>query len=499
MKAVVLLMSLLLITSCTPRSTVNVLNIPIPIAMDRVVIDPQKMEDAYSMMIVLQLFRGLFRYMPDGRVEPDLVASWIESEDKKTYVFELKSLNLSGSQPLLSKHVVNTFARLFYLGAGMASDLSYIQGAAKFVRSHSLKDLGIKAIGNNKIQFKLASANPLFFKHLATVDCAILPIDNYSSELPTDLKSTGPYYVFSRNENEIILKLRTLDFSRAPKVIRFSELSRNDAFEAARAGKVDTIDLYQVSNEQEKILVNEMNWKKTLSNRTGEFFVIMNPKKMSFELRDHLFSLIDPKLIAESLMPLPVNPAYGVIPPELAGHLTKSKQPLAKVYRGPAAELDLEYIDSSTVSKIIADFVKRSWEKSSDKITVNLRPLSVDILLKRMFAKESMLVVGNKLLDYPDGISNLNYFRSNNKSNFFHAHSKKIDSLLEKVDAEFDSATRSVLYQEVQEEILKERTFIPIIFGSNLSGLWSDSLKKVPAHPLGLHLMPFELLEIGND
>lgn len=40
------------------------------------VLDPHRMEDAFSMAVVLQLFRGLMRYTPQGEVQPDLASSW---------------------------------------------------------------------------------------------------------------------------------------------------------------------------------------------------------------------------------------------------------------------------------------------------------------------------------------------------------------------------------------------------------------------------------------
>ena len=85
-----ILFSLLLLftVSCVKQRGSNMeLNIHVPDI--KIQIDPQKMEDAFSMMIALQLFRGLLRYDQNGDVMSDIAESWTESADHLRYTFKL--------------------------------------------------------------------------------------------------------------------------------------------------------------------------------------------------------------------------------------------------------------------------------------------------------------------------------------------------------------------------------------------------------------------------
>jgi ABC-type transport system substrate-binding protein len=74
----------------------------------------------------------------------------------------------------------------------------------------------------------------------------------------------------------------------------------------------------------------------------------------------------------------------------------------------------------------------------------------------------------------------------------FHVDDPKIDAMIAKASQEFDQGKRAKLYQEIQVAILGHYTNIPLYFGSTASGLWSDKVESIPAHPLGFHTMPYE-------
>ncbi len=49
----------------------DTLNIAFP--TKHIQMDPQKMEDMYSMTVVNQLYAKLFKYTPDGQIRSDLI------------------------------------------------------------------------------------------------------------------------------------------------------------------------------------------------------------------------------------------------------------------------------------------------------------------------------------------------------------------------------------------------------------------------------------------
>ena len=105
-------------------------------------------------------------------------------------------------------------------------------------------------------------------------------------------------------------------------------------------------------------------------------------------------------------------------------------------------------------------------------------------------------MIARKTVDYPDGFSVLGYFKGNYESNYFFVNDPKVDSALAEVLQIFDPRERESKYKEVQKLIMKHWTVIPLLFGSEASGLWSPKVRSLPAHPLGYHMLPIETIEM---
>lgn len=103
-----------LMVSCTKQKTDadKALRIHLPVV--NLNLDPQKMEDAYSMAVITQIHRGLLRYNTTGDIRADLAESWTESPDRLIYKFRLRKSNFSDGTPITAKHVQMTFARMWH-------------------------------------------------------------------------------------------------------------------------------------------------------------------------------------------------------------------------------------------------------------------------------------------------------------------------------------------------------------------------------------------------
>ena len=107
--------------------------------------DPQTMLDARSMQINLQVHRGLFRYLPNGEIKPDLAASWKFSDNHLELRVKLRKSTFSNGTPIEPIHVVNSFARLFLVESSMSADLQSISGVDLLKAKKTLSHFGVKA------------------------------------------------------------------------------------------------------------------------------------------------------------------------------------------------------------------------------------------------------------------------------------------------------------------------------------------------------------------
>ncbi len=182
--------------SCTKqKQDEKTLKIHFPVY--KLVLDPHKMEDLYSMAVITQIYRGLLRYNAPGDVLPDLAESWTESADKKIYRFKLKASKFSDGSKITATNVQMSFARIFFVGSSIGADIDYIDGVAKFRETRNISDLGITVVSPDIIEFHLSKPSALFLVQLAVTDCAVLPITKFDAPLDFNAKGifSGPYKI----------------------------------------------------------------------------------------------------------------------------------------------------------------------------------------------------------------------------------------------------------------------------------------------------------------
>lgn len=451
--------------------------------------DPQVMEDSYSMTVVLQLYRGLFRYLPDGNVSPDLVASWTANQSKDEFVFRLHHATFSDGRILTASHVRETFLRLFLRGASMSADMSYLQPER------------IEVIDDQTLKVRLEHPAPLFFKHLAAVDCAILPIEDHKSFAldPENSSFSGPYRIASRTPDRLELeKWRKDQFDSAapPARIVFVKMDNPDAVKAALKNEIDSIDNYPAS-DQEQDSLQRRGWKGYLSAVTSEYFIVLNPQHHDLEQRKNLSLAIDRLGLVDRVGGRKLQPAWGLIPDILPGSLSESDVATEeKPARADGVSVTLEFYGASPIVTSIAEYVKRSWEKIGYRVT--LEPLPIGKMLSQLFEKKARAIIASKGLDYPDGFANLAYFRGGVSSNYFHLEDNEVNSLLSDLQRDFDEKSRQKKYRDLQIRILSHYTVVPLFFGTTYADLWSPRVAKVPGHPMGIHTLSFETIEMAR-
>ena len=467
-------------------------------------LDPQRMEDAYSMAVVSQLYRGLLRYNTTGDVRADLAESWTESPDHKTYRFKLRKATFSDGSPITAKHVQMTFARMFRVASSMAADIDYIAGAKEFKSSLDLSKFGVTAVDDRTVEFRLSNPSAIFLTQLAVADCAILPITDFRNDPDVTSKGafSGPYKLVGTMDATglTIEKWRAdlLDSKKPPTKISYS-MTPDKPVELALADRIDTLDHYRIDASERRELEGH-GWAPSATELAGEVFVVFNPQIIPQEVRRALYSSVNSSEIIAALGQRSYRAASGLIPFGLAGELQpddvkelKSVNPKATARR---MEIELDYEGASALESQTAELLKKKWAALG--IDLKLNPLSKSIKLEKLFGKKSQAIIARKAMDYPEGFSVLGYFKGKYESNYFYVDDPAIDTALLHVLREFDTDVRARQYKEIQKKILAHYTIVPLFFGSEASGLWSKRVKSVPSHPLGIHTLPLESVEMSG-
>ena len=162
-----------------------------------------------------------------------------------------------------------------------------------------------------------------------------------------------------------------------------------------------------------------------------------------------------------------------------------------------SSAIDLDYEGASDMEERTAPGLKTKW--SAIGVELRLNPITKGDKLEKLFGKKSQAVLAKKAMDYPDGFSVLGYFKGKYESNYFFVNDAEVDKALLQVLQNFDADERAAEYKKIQKQILSHYTIIPLFFGSEASGLWSSKVKSVPSHPLGIHTLPLESVEMSGE
>lgn len=404
---------LLMLTGCSPRKLRGDKNLNLHIPVRLTHLDPHKMEDAYSMLANIQIYRGLFRFLGNGELKPDLIHNYEINKERTKYIFHLKKdAKFSNGDDITSNNVLHSLARIYFLGSSIGADLDYITGLQLFKKTKNIDDLGIKVIDDKTFSITLLHPTNIFIKHLATADCAILPIRDFkTTQLP--LIFSGPYQISSTGPDFLeISKWRKDDFdSKSPPLkIRFffTEDSVQSLVDRNQTDWIVFDHISQKTKDQLKI----RGWFHTSGELSLENFLIINPEYYDLATRKKLYSIIYPMNLIDKIPFEGLERAYGLIPPIFNGFLTKNESEsiwdLTKNISSAPKELIIEYNSDVEITTKTAMILSEELIKNGLK--VKLIPLKAEALLEIMFAKKGHIILGRKGIDYPDSISILNGF-----------------------------------------------------------------------------------------
>ena len=184
-----------------------------------------------------------------------------------------------------------------------------------------------------------------------------------------------------------------------------------------------------------------------------------------------------------------VMPAYGLIPPNLPGALAEGLDPVPAADVNAPASIVLHYNENNGLHRQTAEYIQRKMR--AHHVSITIQPLSHEQFYEHLLGQKSTAILAGKGLDYPDGMANLTYFRTDVKNHFLFMENDSLNRDLANL-AFLKSEDRPQAYHEMQKRILAQRTILPLFFGHTTSGLWSARIRSVPSHPFGFQFLKMD-------
>jgi peptide/nickel transport system substrate-binding protein/oligopeptide transport system substrate-binding protein len=398
-----------LLAGCGGENASPMLELALETAPNR--LDPAFAVDVAEGEICALVFEGLVGFAPDGSLTPALARSW-EIEDGRRYVFHLDPrARFADGRPVRAADVRASFQRV--LSPTTASPRSWvlarIRGADDYHDGRAAEVEGIDVRDDSTLAVELEEVFAPFLSMLALPAARVVDVASAAAnDVPV---GSGPWVVGEWVRGDRITLVPNVHHARRARGIdgvRYRVIP--EPFTRIAEFESGTIDVLEIPDAEVSRFLNDDAVSSRLLKRPElrVFYVgLNNPRFRDLRVRRALNHAVNVPELVRVLAAGEAIPAYGAIPPGIAGHRDRSGYPYDPVrardlLREAGAEnlkLEVWMRESAEGGRILeavqgywravgvdATLVRREWSAFKEAVSAG----KVDAFLLDWFA------------DYPD-------------------------------------------------------------------------------------------------
>ncbi len=478
-------------------------------------IDPQLARMEAAMTILRDCYEGLVSMGPDGSPVPGVAERWTASEDGRRYTFTLRpAARWSNGDPVVAADFVAAWRRLVdpATASQYALMLEPVLNAPAIVAGKaSVDSLGVSAPDAATLVVELAEPTPYFLAMLShpstfPVHRPTLAARPKESARPGVAVTNGAFTPVEWAIGSHILAKRNArywnDAATKLEAVRYVHVA-DPATELTRfrAGDLDvtyTVPPGEVAR-LEASLPGQLHVAPTLGVYYYGLALDIPPFKDAPKLRQSLAMAVDREVLTRQVLGDGELPAYGWVPPGIAGHvpqrfswadldakarIAEAKRLYAEAGYSAAKPLRVELRTSkSPLHDRIALAVTAMWKEQLGA-EVSLRSEDFRVLKAAVDAREAPLFRGSWIGDYNDAYSFLQVLKGGFGINLPRYASDPYDVALA-MAATADGGRRATYLATAERELLADVPLIPLYFYvskhlvSPRVGGWYDTVMNV--------------------
>ncbi|MBC8161972.1 MAG: peptide ABC transporter substrate-binding protein [Roseiflexaceae bacterium] len=461
-------------------------------------LDPAKAGDNPTVTVVNLIFGGLLRLNESLEVQPNDAASWVVSEDGKTYTFTLREgLVFADGTAVTAADYVFSINRAIQPETGSfiaPGQFSGIRGAQQVISGSADMASGLRSLDDRTLQIELVAPSAAFLQLLTFPSTAVVPRqlsaqDGWAEQQPF---GTGPYVVKSWTRGEsILLAANERYWQGKPGVplinISFSSESAT-AYERYLAGQLDIMGSLQnplpASMLPAVAGLPDFRTSASLNTRYIGFNNLLPPFN-SDDARRAFALAVDRFAIANQVLGGEAIAAERILPPQMIG----TRLPIRPIVFDPDAAraaleqagfssgaalppITLTYAPEGGENELVIQALQQGWKQYLD-VDVVLQAVDATQLGELMTQTRKTPEQGLQMYysvwgaDYADPQNFISQqLHSGSPNNNGHFSDSRFDRLVEEADqigARSDIQRRLLLYNQAEQIAIDRVGWLPIL------------------------------------
>jgi ABC-type transport system substrate-binding protein len=461
-----------------------------PLGHDPLTLDPAR-ADYYGTEVVRQVFAGLVKYDDSLSIVPVIAESWHVSDDGLSLTFHLrKGVKFHHGREVTAEDFVYSLQRVLDRRSGFLARevLARVAGASDFIAGRAAAVAGLRAPERYLLEIRLSEPAPAFIHALALMDTGVVPreiVERLGDRFGDQPVGAGPFrFVRWTRGKGIVLEANKEYFSGRPHLDRIEFKIFTGAPFGQMLAKFEEGALEDsfVPAQEVARFVNHPTYQYVRRPNLNLRFLGINTAAKPLDnvkVRQALNYAIDQEALAREVHHERYEPAFGVLPPAMAGYdprtrfypynTAKAKALLGEAgYPGGRGLLRLEIWSSVRTPGMLQEdqrFVRSLGEMG----------IAVEMKYNIDFPSFRAQAIAGKLPIFRHGwapnIPDPDYllfdlFSSQSPKNLFRYRNSEVDSLLQRARGEWDFARRVALYREAHSKIMEDAPLIPLTFGA---------------------------------
>ncbi len=298
-------------------------------------LDPAETDGIEEISIESDLFEGLVRIDPQGRMVPGVAASWDIAPDGLTWTFHLRPhLEWSDGSPLTAADFVWTLRHALApkTASPYAAILYPVTGARDFNEGRS-KDpgkIGVTAPDPDTVRIALDQPTPYLDGIMALqvafpLKASVVEANGTQWTRPGTLVGNGAFTLEAWTPNQDIVLKKNPHYYDAGAValdgVRWLTIEEDQT--SLRRYLAGEVDIARVPPKQVPRIRTQLGDQLHTDTVLRTTFLVLNASRPPFDdvrIRQALALSVDRPLLAEKVNPHGQKPAEGFIPPGIAGY-----------------------------------------------------------------------------------------------------------------------------------------------------------------------------------